>query len=66
VDEGRIPVEEKLVGMGGDPFVAAAVADMLPSQRDRYLRAYYAPEYRRELQRLRDWGVEPPEGGDEF
>lgn len=30
--EGRIPVEEKLVGLGGDPFVAAAVRDMTSSE----------------------------------
>ncbi len=30
--EGRIPVEEKLVGLDGDPFVAAAVGDMTPSE----------------------------------
>ncbi len=30
--EGRIPIEEKLVGLGGDPFVAAAVRDMAPSE----------------------------------
>jgi hypothetical protein len=63
VDEGRIPVEEKLVGFGGDPFVAVAVRDMLPSERNTWLRMYYAPEYKRELQRLRDWAVEPPRRG---
>jgi hypothetical protein len=61
VDEGRIPVEEKLVGLGGDPFLAVAVRDMLPFERDVWLRMYYAPEYKRQLQRLRDWAVEPPE-----
>jgi hypothetical protein len=63
VDEGRLPVEEKLVGFGGDPFLAVAVRDMLPlpSERDVWLRMYYAPEYKRQLQRLRDWAVEPPE-----
>jgi hypothetical protein len=61
VDEGRIPVEEMLVSVGGDPFVALAVADMLPSERDMWLRMYYyAPEYKRGLQRLRDSAVEPP------
>ncbi len=60
VDEGRIPVQEKLVGLGGDPFVAVAVRDMLPSERDVRLRMHYAPEYKRQLQRLRDWAVEPP------
>jgi hypothetical protein len=55
---------ERLVGFGGDPFVAAALEGMTPSQRDTYLRAYYAPEYRRELQRLRDWAVPGPEDED--
>ena len=38
---------------------------MTTSERDTWLRLYYAPEYKRELARLRDWGVEPPEGSED-
>lgn len=61
VDKERIPVQEKLVGCGGDPFVAAVVGDMLPSERDAWLRLYYAPEYRAELRRIASYFPEEDE-----
>jgi hypothetical protein len=40
------------------PGIAArGLADMTPSERDRYLREYYAPEYRAELRKLADRGL---------
>ncbi len=53
-------VDQKLIGVGGDPFAAAAtpLAEMTPSQRDKVLREHYAPEYRRDLRRIMALGVE--------
>jgi len=42
----------------------AAVADLTPSERDLWLRAFYAPEYRAELRRLAEWGVNGPVGDE--
>jgi hypothetical protein len=57
-------VTERLIGVSGDPFFAAAptLAEMTPSQRDKFLREHHAPEYRRDLQRLMALGVTDEEG----
>jgi hypothetical protein len=43
---------EVIVSVAGDPIYSAAVTDLTPSERDVWLRAYLAPEYRAEM-RLR-------------
>ena len=43
--------------LAGDPIAARGLADMTPSERDRYLREYYAPKYRAELRKLADRGL---------
>ncbi len=52
-------VHQRLIGVGGDPFFAAApaLAEMLPSERDRVLREHYAPEYREHIRRIVAAGV---------
>ncbi len=52
---------EVFVPVSGDPFIAAVLADLLPSEREMWLRLYEAPAYRAELRKLAEWGVEPPE-----
>jgi hypothetical protein len=51
-------VEQKLVGVGGDPFVAAApaLAEMTPSAREKLLREHYGRECREEVRRLASLG----------
>jgi hypothetical protein len=53
------------IGIEGDPFVAAALADMTPSQRDRALREHYAPDYVRRLRRILQSRCEEPGEDDE-
>ncbi len=47
-------VDQRLVGVAGDPFFAAApaLADLLPSEREKIIREHYAPEYREHLRRI--------------
>ncbi len=47
-------VAQRMLGVGGDPFFAAApaLAELTPSQRDKALREYHAPEYREHLRRI--------------
>jgi hypothetical protein len=51
---------EVIISVAGDPVYSAAVSDMPPTERDHWLRLFYAPEYRAELRRLMEGGVEPP------
>jgi hypothetical protein len=57
VDETSLT--ERIISVAGDPFVAAAtpLAEMTPSQRDKFLREYHAPEYRQHLRRIMAAGV---------
>jgi hypothetical protein len=59
-------VEKKLIGVGGDPFVAAAtpLAEMTPSQRDKALREHYAAAYRSEIRVLAAQGLLDSEAED--
>ncbi len=52
-------VDQRLIGVEGDPFVYAAPAltELTPSQRDKALREYHAPEYREHLRRIMAAGV---------
>ena len=52
-------VDQRLIGVGGDPFVyaAPALADLLPSERERLIREHYGREYRQEIRRLMALGV---------
>ena len=56
-------VDQRLIGVGGDPFFAAApaLADLLPSERERIIREHAAVEYRQELRRLMALGVAEPD-----
>ena len=47
-------VEQKLVGVGGVPFFSAApaLADLLPSERERLIRERCGQQYREEVLRL--------------
>jgi hypothetical protein len=57
VDEAT--VHQRLISVGGDPFVyaAPALAEMTPSQRDKVLREHHAVEYREHLRRIVAAGV---------
>jgi hypothetical protein len=52
-------VHQRLIGVGGDPFFAAApaLAEMTPSARERLVREHYAVEYRQDLRRIVALGV---------
>ncbi len=52
---------EVTVSPAGDPFYAAGITDMTPSQRDKFLREYYAPECRMRLRRIMQGGCDEPE-----
>jgi hypothetical protein len=45
----------------GDPFFAASLVDMTPSQRDKAIREHCSHEYRAEIRRLMALGVGEPE-----
>jgi hypothetical protein len=48
-------------GLAGDPLAAAALANMLPSARDKCIREHFAGGYRNELRRLAELGIAGPE-----
>ncbi len=52
-------VQQRVIGVGGDPFFAASpsLADLLPSERERIIREHYGREYRQEIRRLMALGV---------
>ncbi len=54
-----LSVDQRVIGVAGDPFFAAApaLAEMLPSERDKLLREHYAVEYREHLRRIMAAGV---------
>jgi hypothetical protein len=52
---------EVTISVAGDPIAAKAVTELTPSERDMWLRAFYADEYRAELLRLAELGVPGPE-----
>jgi hypothetical protein len=60
-------VTQRVIGVGGDPFAyaATALAEMLPSERDRVLREHYAVEYREEIRSLARLGLLDQEEGEE-
>ena len=58
-------VPEVVISVAGDPIAARKVTDMTPTERDLWLRAFYADEYRAELRRLMEWGVPGLESGDD-
>jgi hypothetical protein len=60
-------VVQRVVSVAGDPFAAAAtpLAEMTYSQRDKFLREAYAPEYREHLRRIIAAGVTDEEDGVE-
>jgi hypothetical protein len=47
-------VTERLISSAGDPFLAVAtpLSEMMPSQRDKFLRERHAAEYRQDLRRI--------------
>jgi hypothetical protein len=49
------------IGVEGDPFVAASLSNMTPSERDLYIRGMYAPEYRADVRRLMYLSIDGPE-----
>ena len=60
-------VDQRPVSVAGDPFFAAApaLAEMLPSERDKLLREHHAVEYREHLRRIMAAGVTDKEEEEE-
>jgi hypothetical protein len=62
-----VPSTERIISAAGDPFLAAGMplADMTVSERDCMVRLLCAPEYREQLRRLAEWGVDGPKAEDD-